>query len=605
MSRPRRIPLEDFFRKPEVASVRLSPDGRWLSWMAPYERRLNVFLREIATGQERRLTSATERDVAGYIWVDAGHIVYVQDAAGDENWRLFGVRPEGEEPVDLTPYEGVQCRIVDELEEQDGMILFEMNRRDPQVFDVYRLDVRDGSMHVVAENPGNVQSWHTDHQGRLRLATTTDGVNTSVLYRATEEEEWRPVATYDFKESVTLLGFTFDDERCWVSSNLGRDKAAVCTYDPAAGAELELVYSHPEVDVASILLSKQRKQLTGVAYETDRTHYEFFDGERAALQTLVDEALPGRTNHLVSHTRDEALWVAHSGDDRTLGSYHLVNPGAGTVQHLFDLAPWIVADELCEMRSIQYAARDGRQIPGYLTLPLGVEPKNLPLVVHPHGGPWARDSWGFNPEVQFLANRGMAVLQMNFRGSTGYGRDFLEASFQQWGLAMQDDISDGVQWAIEQGIADPARVAIYGGSYGGYATLAGLTKTPELYRCGVDYVGISSLFTWIESFPEYWKPFLEMVYEMVGHPERDEEQWRATSPLYQLDKIQVPLFVVQGANDPRVKQEESEQLVAALKERGLPVEYLLKEDEGHGFVKEENQFEFYRAMESFLAKHLA
>jgi len=604
MSQNRRLPLEDFFKKPEVASVRLSPDGRWLSWMAPYERRMNVFLRELESGEERRLTSATERDVAGYIWVDEQNLVYVQDAAGDENWRLFSVRPDGGEAVDLTPYEGVQCRIVDELEERDGEILFEMNQRDPQVFDVYRLDVCTGAMQVVAENPGNIQSWHTDHQGRLRLAMTTDGVNTSVLYRETEAEEWRAVATYDFKESVTLIDFTFDDEQCWVSSNLGRDKAAICTYDPATGAELDVVFEHAEVDVASLLRSKHRKLVTGAAYETERTHYEFFDEERGALQRLVDAALPGRTNHLVSHTRDESMWIAHSGSDRSLGSYHLVVPADGQVEHLFDLAPWIVEEEQCEMRPVRYTARDGRSIPGYLTLPNRKEEKNLPLVVHPHGGPWARDSWGYNPEVQFLANRGFAVLQMNFRGSTGYGRDFFEASFQQWGLAMQDDISDGVAWAIAEGIADPERVAIYGGSYGGYATLAGLTKTPELYRCGVDYVGISSLFTWIESFPDYWKPFLDMVYEMVGHPEQDEARWRETSPLLQLDRIQAPLFVVQGANDPRVKQEESEQLVAALRERGLEVEYMLKEDEGHGFVKEENQFEFYRAMEAFLEKHL-
>jgi len=260
------------------------------------------------------------------------------------------------------------------------------------------------------------------------------------------------------------------------------------------------------------------------------------------------------------------------------------------------------------MWPLRFTARDGLESPGYLTLPAGRtlddDGGRLPLILNPHGGPWTRDSWRFNPEVQFLASRGYAVLQVNYRGSTGFGRDFWQKSFGQWGLAMQDDLTDGVRWAIESGLADPGRVAIYGGSYGGYATLAGITKTPELYKCAVDYVGVSNLFTWIEAFPPYWKPFLEMVHEMVGHPERDEERFRATSPLLHIDKIRCPLFVAQGANDPRVKQEESEQIVDALRERGIAVEYLLKQDEGHGFHNEENIFEFYRAMEAFLDQHL-
>jgi dipeptidyl aminopeptidase/acylaminoacyl peptidase len=301
--------------------------------------------------------------------------------------------------------------------------------------------------------------------------------------------------------------------------------------------------------------------------------------------------------------------VVHSGSDRTRGAYWLLDvegdQGDGLrLEHLFDAAPWLVEDELAEVRPIRYESRDGLSIHGYLTLPAGREPRDLPLVVHPHGGPWARDEWGFDPELQFLASRGVAVLQMNFRGSLGYGRAFWEAGFRQWGLSMQDDVTDGARWAIEQGIADPERIAIYGGSYGGYATLAGITKTPELYACAISYVGVSNLFTWIEAFPPYWKPFLEMIHEMVGHPERDAEQWRATSPLFQVASIRVPLLVVQGAQDPRVKKEESDQIVAALQDRDVPVQYLVKDNEGHGFSNEENQFEFYRAMESFLTEHL-
>ena len=358
------------------------------------------------------------------------------------------------------------------------------------------------------------------------------------------------------------------------------------------------------MDVSRLLYSKKRKVLTGAAFEVDKVGYQFFDEERERLQKLVDGKLPGYENSLISHDREEERFVVYSGSDRSMGSYYLLDSRSDELQKLFEISPWLDETQMASMQPIRYESRDGMTIRGYLTLPPGVEPKQLPLIVNPHGGPWHRDSWGFDPEIQFLANRGYAVLNMNFRGSTGFGRKFLEASFGQWGLTMQDDVSDGVAWAVAEGIADPKRVGIYGGSYGGYATLAGLTKTPELYACGISYVGVSNLFTWIEAIPPYWKPYLEMMYEMVGHPERDEQRFRETSPLFQAERIRAPLFVAQGANDPRVRKPESDQIVEALRGRGVEVEYLVREDEGHGFVKEENQFAFYRAMESFLSKHL-
>jgi dipeptidyl aminopeptidase/acylaminoacyl peptidase len=341
-----------------------------------------------------------------------------------------------------------------------------------------------------------------------------------------------------------------------------------------------------------------------VAFETDRMEFEFFDDPRRELQRFVDERLPARLNQIVSHSKDETKYVVHSGSDRTMGAYWLLDAAARELTKLFELSPWLPEERMAEMRPIRYASRDGLTIRGYLTLPQGAAPRGLPLVVHPHGGPWARDSWGFDPEVQFLASRGFAVLQMNFRGSTGFGRRFLESSFGQWGLTMQDDVSDGVRWAVEQGIADPRRVAIYGGSYGGFATLSGLTRTPELYACGISYVGVSNLFTWFAAIPPYWKPYLEMMHEMVGHPEKDAERLHRTSPLFHAERIRAPLLVAQGANDPRVRKEESDQIVEALRRRGIDVEYIVKDDEGHGFSNEENRFEFYRAMERFLGQHL-
>jgi dipeptidyl aminopeptidase/acylaminoacyl peptidase len=598
------IPLEDFFRKPEKADLQLSPSGKYLAFKSPFQRRMNIFIQDIATGKATRVTASTERDIGGYLWANDDRLIFAQDTGGDENHRLYSIHRDGTDRIELTPFEGVQCSIVDDLEDIEDEILIQMNRRDPKVFDVFRMDVTSGKMTLIAENPGNILRWMTDHDGKLRLASTTDGVNTSILYREKEEDAWSTVATYNFRESAVPLFFTFDNRSIYVSSNNERDKAAIFEYDLESGKEGTLVFEHPDVDVTDLLHSRKQKKITGVAFETDRLGYHFFDDRRKMIQGFLDENLSGYENRLVSHSRDESIFVVHTGSDQTFGGYYLLDTAEMTLSHLFDATPWLREESLAEMRPIRYPSRDGWIIHGYLTLPVGMDPTNLPLLIHPHGGPWFRDSWGYNPKVQFLANRGMAVLQMNFRGSTGYGKKFWEAGFRQWGLAMQDDITDAVHWAIDEGIADPKRIAIYGGSYGGYAALSALTGTPDLYACGISYVGVSNLFTWIAAIPPYWTPYLDMMYEMVGHPERDEKQFRETSPFFNADKIQVPLLVAQGANDPRVRKEESDQIVDALRKKGIAVEYIVKENEGHGFLNEENQFDFYRAMESFLSSHI-
>jgi dipeptidyl aminopeptidase/acylaminoacyl peptidase len=598
------IPLEDFFRKPDKVMLRLSPGGDKLAWMEPHERRLNVVVTDLESGESRRVTNATERDVAGYAWANNERLIYAQDSGGDENFRLHAVGSDGANHLDLTPFDGVKCEIVDDLEENDDEILFKMNKRQAELFDVYRLNVHTGEMELIAENPGNIQHWQTDHEGRLRLAVTTDGVNTSILFRDRERDPWTTVATYDFKEYARPLLFTFDNRAIYVTSNVGRDKAALFEYDLASGRTTRLLFEHPEVDVGKLLYSRHRRLITAARFTTDRRGLHFFDERRERIQKFIDAELPGHENSLTSHARDESKYIVHSASDRTMGSYYLLDANGMTLKKLFDISPWLKEEEMAPMSPVSYTARDGLEIHGYLTLPAGSSGNKLPLVVHPHGGPWTRDGWGYSPEIQFLANRGFAVLQMNYRGSSGYGRAFLEAGFRQWGLAMQDDVTDGARWAVERGIADPDRIAIYGGSYGGYAALAGLTFTPDLYACGVSYVGVSNLFTWIAAIPPYWKPYLEMLYEMVGHPERDEERLRRTSPFFSADDIRVPLLVAQGANDPRVRKEESDQIVEALRSRGVAVEYLVKENEGHGFQNEENRFEFYRAMERFLGAHM-
>lgn len=599
------VPLRDFFKNPEKTGYQISPDGKYLSYLAPYENRLNIFTEDLNTGETKRITNATERDIYNYFWKGNYTVLYIQDNGGDENFQLYASNINTGVPKNLTPFDSVRVGITDDLPEVDDYILIEMNKRDKQVFDVYRINVTTGEMTMVAENPGNISGWVTDHEGKVRVATTTDGVNTSLLYRETESDPFKEVLKTNFKETLAPLFFTFDNQNLYATSNLGRDKMAIIMFDVKNGKEIEELYSHPEVDVSSLNYSRKRKVLTSIPYITWKRFVHYLDDRTKGVYEDLYEQLGTNYEVVITDvTKDESKYLIRTYSDRSLGSFYLYDYDTKNLKELADVSPWLNENDLAEMKPVQYTSRDGLTINGYLTLPKGVDPKNLPVIVNPHGGPWYRDVWTFNPEVQFLANRGFAVLQVNFRGSTGYGRKFWTDSFKQWGLKMQDDVTDGVNWLIEQGIADPKRVAIYGGSYGGYTTLAGLAFTPDVYSAGVDYVGVSNLFTFMETIPPYWKPYLEMMYEMVGNPKTDSAQFIATSPVFHADKIKAPLFIAQGKNDPRVKQSESDQMVEAMKKRGIDVEYMVKDNEGHGFHNEENKFDFYEAMEKFLKKHL-
>ena len=414
--------------------------------------------------------------------------------------------------------------------------------------------------------------------------------------------------TTNFKESVSFAAFTPDNKQVYAVTNLGRDKVALVLMDPATCEEIEQLYVNDKYDLDNIWYSDAQKKLLGVSYTGHKgTARHFFDKATGEMFGRMEKHLRGYAIGIAGSNKAEDKYIVYAGGDRTMGTYYLYDVEADTMTKLADLAPWIEEEQMAEMIPINYTSRDGLEIEGYLTLPVGKtvhNAKNLPVVVNPHGGPWARDYWGFNPEAQFLANRGYAVLQMNFRGSTGFGRKFTEIAYGKWGQTMQDDITDGVNWLIGKGIADPAKIAIYGGSYGGYATLQGIVKDPDLYACAIDYVGVSNLFSFLETIPPYWKPMLDMMYEMVGNPEKDAEMLRENSPALNAERIKTPLLVVQGANDPRVNINESNQMVEALRSRGVHVDYMVKDNEGHGFHNEENRFDFYRAMEKFLAKYL-
>jgi dipeptidyl aminopeptidase/acylaminoacyl peptidase len=599
------IPLRDFFRNPQTTGYELSPSGAFIGFLKPVDSRLNIFVQPNAGGEAKQITQVKDRDIRSFFWKGDKYLLYLKDNGGDENFHLYVTGSDGTDERDLTPFDGVRADVIDDLEDHPTDLIVGLNKRNKEVFDAYRLNVETGDLQLIAENPGNIASWITDHNGNIRVATTTDGVNTSLLYRKTENEPWKTVITTNFKESFVPQFFTFDNRNLYGVSNIGRDKSAVVEFDLDTGKESKVLFEQPEVDVSGLNYSRKRKVITSATYTTWKQERKFFDAEFETLYTNLTEKLPGYDVHIISSNKDEDMFIVRTITDRSLGAFYLYDAKSGDLTKLADRNPWLKEDQLCEMKPIEYTSRDGLTIHGYLTLPKGKAAKNLPIVINPHGGPWVRDEWGFNPEVQFLANRGFGVLQMNYRGSTGYGRKFWEASFRQWGQSMQDDITDGVKWLVDQGIADPKRVAIYGGSYGGYAVLEGLSKTPDLYAAGVDYVGVSNLFTFMKTVPPYWKPFLQMMYEMVGNPEKDKTLFEANSPALNADRIKAPLFVAQGAKDPRVNINESNQIVDALKKHGVDVEYMVKEDEGHGFHNEENRFSFYEAMEKFLAKYLS
>lgn len=610
---PKLYAVQDFFRNPERGFFRLSDDGATLGFMQPHgvdgqPARMNVFVQKLQgstpVGPPRRLTSETERDIAQFFWKGSNTIIFEKDLNGDENFHVLAVDADSGQITDLTPFTGVRASIQDDLQDDPDHILISHNGRNPEVFDVYRAHIRSGALTLVAENPGNIVGWQTDHQGRVLIAMASDGLDTTLLYRDTEDAPFSPIISTDFRTVVSPEFFDFDNRRFYALSNRDRDCLALVTIDPADPDNERLVFGPEGYDLDGAGYSRLRKVLTEAVYQTHKPCHHFFDQITAARQARLEARLPGYEVTLQSGSRDETKFIVAAYNDRTPGARYIFDAVNDTLDKLADINPALPEDDMAPVHAIQYQARDGLIINGYLTLPVGRDPRNLPCIVNPHGGPWVRDGWGFNPEAQFLANRGYCVLQMNYRGSTGYGRKFWEASFGQWGLRMQDDITDGVQWLIAQGIADPARVAIYGGSYGGYATLAGITYTPDLYAAAVDYVGVSNLLTFMNTIPPYWKPMLTKMHAMVGNPDTDRERLEATSPALNAQHIRTPLFIAQGAHDPRVNKDESDQMVAALRAQGVEVEYMVKDNEGHGFHNDENKFEFYERMEAFLAQHL-
>ncbi|MCZ2356413.1 MAG: S9 family peptidase [Bacteroidia bacterium] len=600
------IDVKTFFKNGEKSSFRISPDGNYFSYRSDYKGKMNIFVQKLNDSTAVRVTNDTLRSISSYFW-KGDRIVYAQDIGGDENFQLFSVKVDGTDLKALTPFLGVRSDIIDALLDISGKekeLIVQINKRVKEYADPYLLNIETAKLTLLYDNKENYNSWVTDNNGIIRLASKTDGVNITWDYRNSDKDAFTTLITTSFKEAFSPASFDKDNKLIYALSNIGRDKTILVEYDPITKKEIKELFADNNYDLGDVNYDRKKQSLTSVNWEAEKPKRHFFDKEWEEIQNGLDKKFEGYQTSIVSYNDARTKAIVWKGNDRMPGKYYLYDFKTKDTKEVANPYPWIEEKQMSHTKPITYKSRDGLEIHGYLTLPLGVEPKNLPVLINPHGGPWARDGWGYNPEIQFLANRGYAVLQMNFRGSTGYGKKFWEASFKQWGKTMQDDITDGVEWLKKEGIADGKRIAIYGGSYGGYATLAGITFTPDLYAAAVDYVGVSNLFTFMNTIPPYWKPYLDQIYEMVGNPKKDSLLLAEASPALHTDKIKAPLFIAQGANDPRVNKAESDQIVEALKKRGVDVEYMVKNDEGHGFHNQDNQYDFYGAMEKFLEKHL-
>ena len=603
---PPLIPRRVIFGNPEKADPQVSPDGTMLAYLAPLKGVLNVWVGPIEGDDFRPVTRDTDRGVRVYFWAhDGAHLLYLQDAGGDENWRLYKVRLAGEVVEDLTPFDKVQVQVVGSDKRHPTELLIGMNKEDERLHDVYHLDLTTNALTLVAKNPGSVLGWVADIDFTVRgaLSSKPDG-GTELLVRDTANDEWRAFVSWSAEDALSSwpLGFTLDGSSLYLADSRGTNTARLVQAN-LSSTEQHVIAEDPAYDVSGAIVHPDTRDIQLVAFTRARREWEVLDPSVERDIAAIRELDAGDFD-LHSRSHDDTIWIVEFLDDNAPVSYWMYDRKSQTGHLLFHTRPDLTQYTLAPMRPIQLASRDGLPLHGYLTTPVGVERRALPLVLNVHGGPWHRDTWGYDPEAQWFANRGYACLQINFRGSTSYGKRFLNAGNKEWGGKMHDDLVDAVRWVVGEGVADPKRIAVYGGSYGGYAALAGATFTPDLFRCAVDIVGPSNLITFIETIPPYWSSYLAMLHERVGNPETEADALIARSPLTHVERIKIPMLIAQGANDPRVKQSESEQIVAVMEEKGIEHEYMLFPDEGHGFAKPENRLRFYATAEKFLAKHL-
>ncbi len=615
---PALIDRQLIFGDPEIAGAQLSPDGKFMSFIKPYKGTRNIWVKKTTEPFDvaKPMTADTTRPVRGYFWSrDGKYLLYSQDKGGDENFNVYAVDPSetlksGQDvPTarDLTQLKGVRVFIYNVPKTDPNALYIGLNDRDKAWHDLYKLNIATGEKTLIRKNTDRISGWNFDWADKLRMASRSPQDGSTELLRV-DGDSLVKVYSNKLEEESYVAGFHKDNKRVYLVSNTGnRDLTQLLLFDPATGKE-ELVEMDPQkrVDFGELSLSEVTHEPIFTAYVDDRLRRSWKDKSYQSDFALIQAKLPGADLYPTSSTADEQLWLVSATSATDPGAVYLLDRKTKQFTLQYRPRPKLPIADLAPMTVVRYKSSDGLEIPAYLTLPKGVPAKNLPVVLFPHGGPWGRDEYGYNAYHQFLANRGYAVLSPNFRASTGYGKAFLNAGNKQWGDKMQDDITWGVKYLISQGIADPKRVGIMGGSYGGYATLAGVTFTPDLYAAAVAIVAPSNLITLLKSIPPYWEAGRKQFYERMGDPNTPEgkAQLERQSPLNAANKIKTPLMVVQGANDPRVNKAESDQIVIALRDRNYPVQYICAPDEGHGFARPVNNMAMLAAAEKFLAAQL-
>jgi len=605
-SEPELIPREVLFGNPVKTVPKISPDGKLLAFLAPVNNVLNVWVRTVGAEDDRVVTKDNNRGIRIYFWAaDSKHIMYLQDVGGNENWRLYGVNLETDEIRDFTPFDNVRVGITAWSKHFPNELLITMNKENPKVHDVYHLDLTSGELELVAKNPGNVIGWVTDTNFKVRgaMVARADG-GFDAMIREHEEANWKKLITWDLENSLNSGVVSFSKDGNYIYLIDSRDvNAGRLIKMEIATRNMEVIAGDPQYDVSGVMIHPDTYEVQAVSFYRARNEWIVLD---ESIKRDFDAVAKLDHGDFFIYNRDNAdnTWLVGFTKDNGPVPFYVFDRKRQKGTFLFDHIPDLNKYTLAPMESIFFTSRDGLTIHGYITYPPGKGRTNLPMVLNVHGGPWFRDTWGYNSEAQWFANRGYVCLQINFRGSAGYGKEFLNAGNKEWGGKMHNDLVDAVNWAVDEGIADPKRIAIFGWSYGGYAALVGATFTPDLFCCAVDGVGISNLVTWIKTIPPYWSTLLATLHKRVGNPDTEEEFLKSRSPLFKVDQIKIPILIAQGANDPRVKQTESEQIVEAMKKKGVEYEYMLFPDEGHGFAKPENRLKFYAAAEKFLAKHL-
>jgi dipeptidyl aminopeptidase/acylaminoacyl peptidase len=600
------IPREVLFGNPVKANPQISPDGKRIATLAPVNNVLNVWVKTIGMNDDRAVTRDTVRGIRFCFWAkDSRHVLYLQDANGDENWRLYAVDLDTNKTRDYTPFQHVQAQVIDMSKRFPNELLIAMNEENPSLHDVYHLDLLTGKLKRVAKNPGNFSEWLADDNFKIRAAVATrPDAGKDLLIRDGEESEWRVLVTWSADDAMGSgpISFTKQGDAIYMQDSRDSDTSRLVKMQIRTG-EIDVIAEDPRYDLGQVIMHPDTREVQMVSFAKARNEWVILD---ESVRENIDAICALHKGDFFPASRDDSdrHWVIGYNVDDGPTVYYAFDRGTEKAEFLFENRPDLKKYALSSMKPVSFTSRDGLKIEGYITFPPGAVRKNLPMVLNVHGGPWVRDGWGYDPEAQWLANRGYICLQVNYRGSSGYGKKFINAGDKEWGGKMHDDLVDAVRWAVQNGFADPKKIAIFGGSYGGYAALVGATFTPDLFCCAVDIVGPSNLLTFIRSIPPYWSVYLAHLYKSVGNPDTEENFLKSRSPLFKVDQIKIPMLIAQGANDPRVKQHESEQIVAAMKEKAIDHEYLLFPDEGHGFARPENRLKFYASCERFLAKHL-